>query len=53
MKKVKIEKKKLQELEKKASFLEELLELIEDRNLVRLLKETETEEDIPLSEVDL
>lgn len=50
MSKIEVEQKKLEQLERKASFLEELLSLIEDKYLGFLMEETEEEESIPLSE---
>jgi hypothetical protein len=41
-------KKKLEELKVKASILDELVELIEDRYLGYLMKLTEKEKNIPL-----
>jgi hypothetical protein len=42
------DKKKLEELKVKASILDELVELIEDRYLGYLMKLTEKEKNIPL-----
>jgi hypothetical protein len=42
------DKKKLEELKIKASILDELVELIEDRYLGYLMKLTEKEKNIPL-----
>lgn len=48
--KVFLDRKYLEDLKQKASFLEDLLFFIEDRYLGFLMKKTETEEDISLFE---
>lgn len=45
-----LDKKYLEDLKKKASFLEELLSFIEDRYLGFLMEKTEKEKNTPLSE---
>ena len=47
--KVLIEKRQVEKLQEKASLLDELLSLIEDKYLGDLMKEVEEEENIPLS----
>jgi len=48
--KVVLDKDYLENLEKKASFLDEFLSFVEDKCLGSLMKETEKEENISLSE---
>ncbi len=50
--KVILDKEYLTSLERKASFLEELLSFIEDRHLGNLMEETEKEENIPLDKAE-
>lgn len=50
--KVFLDKKYVENLEKKASFLEELLSFVEDKYLGDLMEKTEEEEDISLSEAE-
>ena len=48
--KVVLDKEYVENLEKKASFLEELLSFVEDKYLGDLMEKTEEEENISLSE---
>ena len=50
MTKVTVEKQKLEELQKKAAVLEEILGLIEDQYLGQAMAETEIEDNIPLAD---
>ena len=50
--KVVLDRDRLEILEKKASFLEELLSLIEDKYLGSLMEKTEEEENIPFSKAE-
>lgn len=52
-KKVTLTKKEARKLQAKAALLDELLELIEDKYLGRLMSLTEKEENIPLSHAKL
>lgn len=48
--KIVLKREKFFELEKKAAFLEELLDFVEERYLGFLMEQTEGEKNIPLAE---
>ena len=48
--KISLDKKYVENLKKKASFLEELLSFVEDKYLGDLMEKTEKEENVSLSE---
>ena len=50
--KVVLDKEYLKNLERKASFFDEFLNLVEDKSLGSLMEEAEGEESIPLSEAE-